>query len=85
MSTTTRRAATVVAALAMCACQSPTDPDEAIDIIEVTVSPSPASAVGPTGRTYTVSGTDGSVETGRPISAGFGWDWRTPLRSVTTT
>lgn len=63
MPPTTRRAATVVAALVMCACQSPTDPDEAIDIIEVTVSPSPASAVGPTGRTYTVSRTDGSVET----------------------
>ena len=63
MPTTTRRAATVVAALVMCACQSPTDPDEAIDIIEVTVSPSPASAAGPTGRTYTVSRTDGSVET----------------------
>jgi hypothetical protein len=63
MSLKTKRAAAMLAAIAMCACQSPTDPDEAIDIIEVTVSPSPAAAAGPTGRTYTVSRTDGSVET----------------------
>lgn len=63
MSTTARRAATVVAALVLCGCQSPTDPDETIDIIEVTVSPSPAAASGPTGRTYTVSRSDGTVET----------------------
>lgn len=70
MSTTTRRTATVVAALALCACQSPTDPDQTIDIIQVTVSPSPASAAGPTGRTYTVSRSDGSVETRE-------YDWKT--------
>ena len=70
MSMTTRRAATVLTALALCACQSPTDPDEAIDIIEVTVSPSPAVATGPTGRTYTVSRSDGAVETRE-------YDWKT--------
>lgn len=63
MSLTTKRAVAIVAALVMGACQSPTDPDETIDIIEVAVSPSPASASGPTGRTYTVSRTDGTVET----------------------
>lgn len=48
----------LLAAIALCGCQSPTDPDAAIDIIEVTVSPDPAAADGPTGKTYKIEGDD---------------------------
>jgi hypothetical protein len=51
-----RRALLVLAVLGLCACQSPTDPDETPDIIEVTVSPDPATAAGPTGKTYKIEG-----------------------------
>ena len=44
------------AALVLLACQSPTEPDEVTDFIDVTVSPDPATAAGPTGRTYRVVG-----------------------------
>ena len=52
------RALPLIAVLGLCACQSPTDPDETPDIIEVTVSPDPATAAGPTGKTYKVEGDD---------------------------
>ena len=40
------------------ACQSPTDPDATLDVIEATAAPDPAAAVGPTGRTYVIQRTD---------------------------
>jgi hypothetical protein len=58
------------AACALAGCQSPTDPDQTPDFIEVTVSPDPAQAGGPTGRTYVVQRTDRPDETRE-------YDWRT--------
>jgi hypothetical protein len=53
------RAVTLLAGtLCLVACQSPTDPDEPTDFIDVVVSPDPATAGGPTGRTYKIEGTD---------------------------
>jgi hypothetical protein len=51
-----RSAALLVAtlAVALTACQSPTDPNETIDVIEATATPSPATANASSGRTYTV-------------------------------
>jgi hypothetical protein len=53
---TVRGAAVLLGTVGLLACQSPTDPDEVTDFIDVTVSPDPAGAVGPTGRTYKVEG-----------------------------
>jgi hypothetical protein len=57
-----RRAATTLAACCFVACQSPTDPDEVPDYLEVAVSPDPAPATGPTGRFYVVTKADGTDE-----------------------
>jgi len=39
-------------------CQSPSDPNATIDLLDVTVSPDPATSSGPTGRFYTIDKTD---------------------------
>ena len=70
MSLTLRRALTILSACALCACQSPTDPDEVPEIIEVTVAPDPAAAVGPTGRFYRVEGDDNEPDEMREF------DWK---------
>jgi hypothetical protein len=61
----------LLAGLVLVACQSPTDPDEVTDFIDVTVTPSPASAGGPTGRTYKVEGDGDDPDEIRE------YDWRT--------
>src|SRR5262245_34106910 len=48
----------ILAALALGSCQSPNDPNETVDLIESSVTPDPASSVGPTGRFYTVERDD---------------------------
>jgi hypothetical protein len=60
--TAPRRALPLLFALAVAACQSPTDPDEAPDLIEVTIAPDPAPAAGPTGKTYKVEGDDNEAD-----------------------
>jgi hypothetical protein len=72
--------AVVLAGSILVACQSPTDPDEVTDFIDVTVSPSPATAAGPTGRTYKVEGDGDDPDEIRE------YDWRTTFNvSVTLT
>jgi hypothetical protein len=44
------------------ACQSPTDPDETLDVIEASGAPDPTSATGATGKTYTVTKSDDTTE-----------------------
>jgi hypothetical protein len=58
MSLSPARYLLLLAAGALAGCQSPTDPDDVPDFIEVTVSPEPAVAAGPTGRSYVVQRTD---------------------------
>jgi hypothetical protein len=53
----------VFAACGLLACQSPTDPDETLDVIEASGTPDPTSAAGPTGKTYTVTRSDDTTET----------------------
>jgi hypothetical protein len=45
-----------LAVCGLCACQSPTEPDEVPEFVETSVSPDPALAAGPTGKLYTVKG-----------------------------
>ena len=66
------------ATLCLVACQSPTDPDEPTDFIEVGVAPDPATAGGPTGRTYKVEGDGDDPDEIRE------YDWRTSF-TVTVT
>lgn len=54
MSRIMRNALALIAAGAFSACQSPSDPNATFDLLDVTVSPDPAAAAGPTGRFYTV-------------------------------
>ena len=72
-----RAAATLAAALSLVACQSPTDPDEVTDFIEVSVSPDPAAAGGPTGRMYRYEVSSDTFEMRE-------YDWRTSF-TVTVT
>ena len=73
------RAVTLLAGtLCLVACQSPTEPDEATDFIDVVVSPDPATAGGPTGRTYKVEGDGDDPDEIRE------YDWRTSF-TVTVT
>jgi hypothetical protein len=48
----------LLAALALGSCQSPSDPNETVDIIETSIAPDPATSVGPTGRFYTIEKDD---------------------------
>jgi hypothetical protein len=64
-------AAVLLAGLILVGCQSPTDPDDVTDFIDVTVTPSPATAGGPTGRTYKVEGDGDDPDEIRE------YDWRT--------
>jgi hypothetical protein len=66
-----RAVAAVLAGLCLVACQSPTDPDDTSDFIDVTVNPDPATASGPTGRTYKVEGDGDEPDEIRE------YDWRT--------
>lgn len=52
----------VLAASGLLACQSPTDPDTTLDVIEASAAPDPTTGAGPTGKTYTVQRTDGTTE-----------------------
>jgi hypothetical protein len=54
MSRIVPRALAALALAALGACQSPTDPNETVDLLDATVSPDPATSAGPTGRFYTV-------------------------------
>jgi hypothetical protein len=70
MTRTIPRTLALGAALALGgACQSPTDPNATVDLIDATVSPDPATAVGPTGRFYTIDKTDEPDEVRE-------YDWR---------
>ena len=40
--------------VALASCQSPSDPSESVDLLDVTVTPDPSAANGPTGRFYTI-------------------------------
>jgi hypothetical protein len=77
-----RRAVSAVVVLSgtfcLLACQSPTDPDEPTDFIDVNISPDPATAGGPTGRTYRVEGEGDDPDEIRE------YDWRTSF-SVSVT
>jgi hypothetical protein len=46
------------AAAGLWGCQSPTDPDATLDVIESSATPDPTAAAGPTGRTYVIQRTD---------------------------
>ena len=71
MARAVRGVTVLLGTLCLVACQSPTDPDEVTDFIDVSVSPSPASADGPTGRTYRVEGDGDEPDEVRE------YDWRT--------
>jgi hypothetical protein len=43
---------------ALAGCQSPSDPNETVDLLDVTTSPDPATSAGPTGRFYTIEKDD---------------------------
>jgi hypothetical protein len=58
MSRLTRNALAAAAAAVLAACQSPTDPNQTVDLLDVAISPDPAVASGPTGRFYTVEKDD---------------------------
>jgi hypothetical protein len=58
MSRIVPRALALVAVAATLACQSPSDPNETVDLIDVTIAPDPAASVGPTGRFYTIDKED---------------------------
>jgi hypothetical protein len=58
MSRTVLRSLALAAAAALGACQSPTDPNQSVDLLDVSVSPDPAASNGPTGRYYTVEKAD---------------------------
>ena len=58
MSRTIHSLPLLLVALALGSCQSPSDPNETVDLIEASVSPDPATSVGPTGRFYTIEKTD---------------------------
>jgi hypothetical protein len=64
-------------AVALTACQSPTDPGETIDVIQATISPSPTSATASSGRTYTVQRNNQADEVRE-------YDWKTNF-TVTVT
>jgi hypothetical protein len=68
---TTRGLVLLLAVSVLIACQSPSDPDETPDFLDVTVSPEPAVASGPgTGRFYVVQRDDRPDETRE-------YDWTT--------
>lgn len=48
----------VLASLMLASCQSPSDPDETVDLLDVTIAPDPSVASGPTGRFYTIEHDD---------------------------
>ena len=75
---TVRGAAVLLGAVGLLACQSPTDPDEVTDFIDVTVSPDPAGAVGGTGRTYKVEGNGDDPDEIRE------YDWKTTFTLTVT-
>jgi hypothetical protein len=50
----TRRLLLVLACAALASCQSPSDPNETVDLLDVTVTPDPSAANGPSGRFYTI-------------------------------
>ena len=75
---TVRGAAVLLGTLGLLACQSPTDPDEVTDFIDVTVSPDPAGAGGPTGRTYKVEGDGDEPDEVRE------YDWKTTFTLAVT-
>lgn len=52
------RALTLAAFAALFGCQSPSDPNETVDLLDVTVAPEPAPSSGPTGRYYTIEKDD---------------------------
>ena len=54
----TRRLLLVLASSALASCQSPSDPNETVDLLDVSATPDPSVANGPTGRFYTVVRTD---------------------------
>jgi hypothetical protein len=54
----TRRLLLVLASCALASCQSPSDPDETVDLLEVSIAPDPSVANGPTGRFYTIERDD---------------------------
>jgi hypothetical protein len=54
----TRRLLLVLVSCALASCQSPSDPNETVDLLDVSVTPDPSAANGPTGRFYTVTRTD---------------------------
>jgi hypothetical protein len=73
-----RTAAVLMAGLVLVACQSPTDPDEPTDFVDVTITPDPATAGGPTGRTYKVEGDGDDPDEIRE------YDWRTAFNVAIT-
>jgi hypothetical protein len=64
-----RALALAVVTAAALACQSPSDPNATVDLLDVTIAPDPAAAVGPTGRFYTVEKEDEPDEVRE-------YDWR---------
>ena len=54
MSRFVHRALPLVIAAALGACQSPSDPNATVDLLDVTITPDPATSVGPTGRFYVI-------------------------------
>ncbi|HET9317603.1 MAG TPA: hypothetical protein VFQ51_18565 [Vicinamibacteria bacterium] len=64
-----RALAIAAIAAAALACQSPTDPNATVDLIDATVAPDPATAAGPTGRFFTIEKTDEPDEVRE-------YDWR---------
>ena len=50
----TRRLLLVLACASLASCQSPSDPNETVDLLDVTVTPDPSTANGPSGRFYTI-------------------------------
>lgn len=58
MSRLPRNVLALCAAVALGACQSPSDPNQTFDLLDVAISPDPAPSDGPTGRFYTVEKED---------------------------
>lgn len=65
------KAAALIFAACLVACQSPTDPDDVADFMVLSANPDPATSNGPTGRTYKVEGDDNEPDEIRE------YDWRT--------
>lgn len=58
MSRSVPRALALLLVASLAGCQSPSDPNETFDLLDVTISPDPALSVGPTGRFYVIEKDD---------------------------